>query len=72
MAGRAAMDPRRAECAVFLGAFFATEGTENSKRSRSSEEVSFRIFGEGNEGNEDPIPTYVKSFVLLVNFCSKI
>jgi hypothetical protein len=30
---------------------------------------SFRIFTEGNEGNEVPNSAYLMRFVLLVTFC---
>jgi hypothetical protein len=34
-------------------------------------EPTFRIFTEENEGNEDPFPTSITPFVLLVTFGSK-
>jgi hypothetical protein len=30
----------------------------------------FRIFIEGNEGNEDQFASYITRFILLVTFCS--
>jgi hypothetical protein len=48
---------------------FLQEVTERTESYQSADQ--FGHFTEGNKGNEDPFPTNITRFVLLVTFCSK-